>query len=214
MSEDPTHLCRQPHRIALGHRFAGRPNLRRRSTLARLMTWLSPALSGRRLQLLARARMGGRGGPVRDACRAGGLDRGPADPRRRTQRCRSSWPRPGVPLPEAMGQLLTEVIELAAAFAPSAERRLETLAQGSRLPHRDAGGVAASRSWSRSASRAREVAYPVAVGACAAAHGLPLAPDGAGVRAGLCRQHRLGRRAADPARADATGCACWRAWSR
>jgi len=70
--------------------------------------------------------------------------------------------------------LLKEVAELAAAFAPSAERRLETLAQGSAF-------LAAVRAiWSHPAldglGQENEIAYPIAVGACAAAHGLPLAP--------------------------------------
>jgi len=70
---------------------------------------------------------------------------------------------------------LAEVVELAAAFAPSAERGLETLAQGGAF-------LAATQAvWpapalERLAAEAADVAYPVAVGACAAAHGLPLAP--------------------------------------
>jgi urease accessory protein len=70
---------------------------------------------------------------------------------------------------------LAEVAELAAAFAPSAERRLETLAQG-------AAFLAATQAvWpapvlERLAAAAVDIAYPVAVAACAAAHGLPLAP--------------------------------------
>jgi urease accessory protein len=70
---------------------------------------------------------------------------------------------------------LIETTELAAAFAPSAERRLETLAQG-------AAFLAATQAvWpapalERLARGAADIAYPVAVGACAAAHGLPLAP--------------------------------------
>jgi urease accessory protein len=68
---------------------------------------------------------------------------------------------------------LCEVTELAAAFAPSAERRLETLAQGAAFisavkavwPHPAIGDL----------STQEEVSYPVAVGACAAAHELPLA---------------------------------------
>jgi urease accessory protein len=70
---------------------------------------------------------------------------------------------------------LSEVVELAAAFAPSAERRLETLAQG-------AAFLAATQAvWpapalERLEAQAADIAYPVAVGACAAAHGLPLAP--------------------------------------
>ena len=70
---------------------------------------------------------------------------------------------------------LAEVAELAAAFTSSAERRLETLAQG-------AAFLAATRAvWPSPALEclavvAPEIAYPVAVGGCAAAHGLPLAP--------------------------------------
>lgn len=69
---------------------------------------------------------------------------------------------------------LAEVEELAAAFAPTAERRLETLAQGTAFL------VATLAAWPRPeietlAAGGREFAYPVAVGACAAAHGLPLA---------------------------------------
>jgi urease accessory protein len=72
---------------------------------------------------------------------------------------------------------VVETVELAAALAPSAERRLETLAQG-------AAFLAATRAaWpspvldrlAAQAQGAPEIAYPVAVGACAAAHGLPLA---------------------------------------
>jgi urease accessory protein len=72
---------------------------------------------------------------------------------------------------------MVETVDLAAALAASAERRLETLAQG-------AAFLAATRAgWpspvlDRLAAQAREapeIAYPVAVGACAAAHGLPLA---------------------------------------
>ena len=71
---------------------------------------------------------------------------------------------------------LTEVAELAAAFTPSAERRLETLAQG-------AAFLTATRAvWPHPAldllgNASAEVAYPVAVGACTAAHGLALAPS-------------------------------------
>jgi urease accessory protein len=66
------------------------------------------------------------------------------------------------------------VAELAAAFVPSAERRLETLAQGTAF-------LSAIRAvWphptlDRMAAIGDDTAYPVAVGACAAAHGLPLA---------------------------------------
>jgi urease accessory protein len=69
---------------------------------------------------------------------------------------------------------LAGVIELAAAFVPSAERRLETLGQGTAFL------AATLAAWPTPeiealASGGHEVAYPAAVGACAAAHGLPLA---------------------------------------
>jgi urease accessory protein len=69
---------------------------------------------------------------------------------------------------------LEHVAELAAAFAPSAERRLEALAQGTAFLK------ATLAAWHKPelealAAGGSEVAYPVAVGACAAAHGLPLA---------------------------------------
>jgi urease accessory protein len=68
---------------------------------------------------------------------------------------------------------LESTAELAAAFAPSAERRLETMAQGTAFL---AATLAAWRAPELDALAAggREVAYPVAVGASAAAHGLPL----------------------------------------
>ncbi len=69
---------------------------------------------------------------------------------------------------------LADVAELALAFAPSAERRLETLAQGTAflLAIR---AVWPSPDLDLLAEDAPEVAYPVAVGASAAAHALPLA---------------------------------------
>jgi urease accessory protein len=70
---------------------------------------------------------------------------------------------------------LAEVAELAAAFAPSAERRLETLAQGAAF----LGATQAvwpAPALERLAAEVADIAYPVAVAACAAAHGLPLAP--------------------------------------
>lgn len=71
------------------------------------------------------------------------------------------------------GQLV-EVLELAAAFAPSRERQMETLNQG------DAFLAATRIAWPAPALERlstlwdRRVAYPVAVGIAAAAHGLPL----------------------------------------
>lgn len=69
---------------------------------------------------------------------------------------------------------LAEVLELAAAFAPSRERQMETLNQG------DAFIAATRAAWPApvlerlSAIWDGRVAYPVAVGIAAAAHGLPL----------------------------------------
>ena len=66
---------------------------------------------------------------------------------------------------------LDRVVELAAAFVPSAERRLETLAQGKAFL------VAARAVWPKPALDRFEtvdIAYPVAVGCAAGAHGLDL----------------------------------------
>jgi urease accessory protein len=60
---------------------------------------------------------------------------------------------------------LAEIAELAAAVQPSAERRLETLAQGTAF-------ALAAAVWGAPllAAQAGQVAYPVALGALAAAH--------------------------------------------
>jgi urease accessory protein len=62
---------------------------------------------------------------------------------------------------------LGEIAELAAAAAPSRERRLETLGQGDAF-------VLAAAPWLRGAlaGLSQPVAYPVAVGALAGAHGI------------------------------------------
>jgi urease accessory protein len=75
-------------------------------------------------------------------------------------------------------QLLAETVELAAALAPSAERRLETLAQGAAFLEatRAVWPSAALDRLAAQVQDSREIAYPVAVGACASAHGLPLQP--------------------------------------
>jgi urease accessory protein len=72
---------------------------------------------------------------------------------------------------------LAEIADLASALATSRERQVETLAQGTAF-------LTISRSsWpvpglERLATRIGEtVAYPVAVAACAAGHGIPLAPS-------------------------------------
>ena len=69
---------------------------------------------------------------------------------------------------------LREVAEFAAAFAPSRERKLETMAQGEAFMN------TVSAAWSNRAFEKivgaieKEVAYPVAVGATSAAHEIPL----------------------------------------
>jgi urease accessory protein len=71
---------------------------------------------------------------------------------------------------------LGETLELAAALAPSRERRLETLRQG------DAFMLAVSNAWPCEAvdrfSKVwrSEIAFPVAVGVASAGHGLALVP--------------------------------------
>lgn len=71
-------------------------------------------------------------------------------------------------------EVLVEVLELAAAFAPSRERQMETLNQGDAF-------IAATRiAWPAPIFERvvqiwpGRIAYPVAVGIAAAAHGLPL----------------------------------------
>ncbi|HYF55523.1 MAG TPA: urease accessory UreF family protein [Salinarimonas sp.] len=69
---------------------------------------------------------------------------------------------------------LADISELALALSPSAERRLETVTQGTAFL------AAIARSWPAApvealrASSEAEAAYPVAVGVAAAGHGLPL----------------------------------------
>jgi urease accessory protein len=72
-------------------------------------------------------------------------------------------------------RLLADAAELAAAFAPSAERRLETLAQGAAFLSA-VQAVWPHPALERLAAASTQIAYPVAAGACAAAHGLPLGP--------------------------------------
>jgi urease accessory protein len=79
----------------------------------------------------------------------------------------------------ANGRALDEIVELAAALVPSAERRLETLAQGAAFLEATRTvwpSPALDRLLGTHTPAPREIAYPVAVGACAAAHDLPLVP--------------------------------------
>jgi urease accessory protein len=141
-------------------------------TLARLMLWLSPAYPvgaysySHGLEWIVEA------GTVRDAATLGGwiedlLVHGAG--RSDAILLAEAWRA----LAAGDGRALARVAELAAALAPSAERRLETMAQGTAFL------AATLAAWPRPelaelAGNGREVAYPVAVGASAAAHGLPL----------------------------------------
>jgi urease accessory protein len=143
-------------------------------TLARLMIWLSPAYPVGSFSYSHGLEWAVEAGKVRDAATLGDwiediLDHGAGG-------------SDAIFLAEAWRAVmngdenrLAEVAELAAAFTPSAERRLETLAQG-------AAFLAATQAvWPAAALErlgavAPDIAYPVAVGASAAAHRLPLAP--------------------------------------
>jgi urease accessory protein len=132
-------------------------------TLARLMTWLSPAYPVGGFSYSHGLEWVVETGSVRDAASLG------------------DWIedilRLGTGRTDAIFlgdvKLLDEVAELAAAFAPSAERHLETMAQGTAF-------LAATQAvWPHPAlaplmGAGLQIAYPVAVGAGAAAHGVPL----------------------------------------
>ncbi|MBX9590399.1 MAG: urease accessory protein UreF [Hyphomonadaceae bacterium] len=144
-------------------------------TLARLMTWLSPAFPVGSFSYSHGLEWEVETGRVKDAATLGGwiedvLFHGAG----RTDAIFLAEAWRAISAGDAV--LLKEVAELAAAFAPSAERRLETLAQG-------AAFLAAVKAvWPHPAidtlSAQEEIAYPIAVGACTAAHGLPLIATG------------------------------------
>jgi urease accessory protein len=142
--------------------------------LARLMTWLSPAYPVGGFSYSHGLEWTVEAGKVRDAATLGDwiedilkLGAGRSDAILLAEAWRAVAARDE--------SRLAEVAELAAAFAPSAERRLEALAQGAAFLAATQA-VWPSPALERLASLAPEVSYPVAVGACAAAHGLPLAP--------------------------------------
>jgi urease accessory protein len=144
-------------------------------TLARLMTWLSPAFPVGGFSYSHGLEWVVETGRIKDADSLGDwiedvLAHGAG--RSDAIFLAESWRA----VAEGDARLLAEVAELAAAFASSAERRLETLAQGAAFlkavaaiwPHpalellgKDGGGIV----------------YPVAVGVATAAHGLPLVPS-------------------------------------
>ena len=142
-------------------------------TLARLMTWLSPAFPVGGFSYSHGLEWVIETGKIKDAASLGSWIEDVL--------VHSAGRTDAIFLAEAWGatmagdaRRLYAVAELAAAFAPSAERRLETLAQG-------AAFVTAVRAvWPHAALedfslQNPEIAYPIAVGVCTAAHGLPLA---------------------------------------
>ena len=144
-------------------------------TLARLMTWLSPAFPVGGFSYSHGLEWVVETGKVKDAASLGlwiedVLVHGAA--RSDAILLAEAWRA----VAAGDARLLDEVAELAAAFAPSAERRLETLGQGTAFL------LAVKAVWPHPAldllSRTgAEVAYPVAVGVATAAHGLPLMPS-------------------------------------
>jgi urease accessory protein len=141
-------------------------------TLARLMTWLSPAFPIGGFSYSHGLEWVVETGKIKDAATLGSwIEDLLAHGAGRTDAIFLAEAWRGVAAGDA--RLLDEVAELAAAFAPSAERRLETLGQGTAFL------LAVKAVWPHPAldllsKTGAEIAYPVAVGACAAAHGLSL----------------------------------------
>ena len=144
-------------------------------------------LSGRRLQLFARARMGGRGGAGarrRRAARPGSPTSSRSAPAAATRSCwRGRW-RPTT-----------------RRRSPSSPRRWRPRPSGCSRRRRRAR-PSRGRPPRPGACAVPAMPYPVAVGHAARLLGLPARGDRDAVRAGLRRQRRLGRGAADPGRPD------------
>jgi urease accessory protein len=133
----------------------GRGKAASAATLARLMTWLSPAYPVGGFSYSHALEWVVETGKVRDPLTLGGwiedvlrLGAGRMDAIFLAEAWRA--------VAGGNGKVLLEVADLAAAFAPSAERHLETMAQGTAF------------------LAATQAVWP-ALGACAAAHALPLA---------------------------------------
>jgi urease accessory protein len=147
-------------------------------TLARLMIWLSPAYPVGGFSYSHGLEWTVEAGKVRDAATLGDWieailhhGAGPSDAILLAETWRA--------VTAGDECLLAETIELAAALAPTAERRLETLAQGAAFLEATRAvwpSPALDRLTAAQAPETQDIAYPVAVGACAAAHGLPLQP--------------------------------------
>jgi urease accessory protein len=142
------------------------------AALSRLMTWLSPAFPVGGFSYSHGLEWVVEQGGLRDATALGGwIEDALVHGAGRTDLILLAQAWRAVSAGDA--KLLADTAELAAAFTPSAERRLETVAQGTAFlkatqavwPHPALEALAADGA---------EVAYPVAVGAAAAAHGLAL----------------------------------------
>jgi urease accessory protein len=145
--------------------------MRDERTMARLMTWLSPAYPVGGFSYSHGLEWVVESGTVHDAASLGDwiedilrLGAGRTDLIFLAEAWRA--------VAQDDGPRLQAAAELAAAFAPSAERHLETMAQGTAF-------LAATHAvWPAPAlvqlGLGPEAAYPVAVGASAAAHALPL----------------------------------------
>jgi len=80
-------------------------------------------------------------------------------------------------LADADDRALHAVAELAAAFAPSKERHLETTAQGAAFIEATRAAWACPALDRLAAAWTGPLAYPIAVGVAAAGHGIPLEPS-------------------------------------
>ena len=184
------------------------------SALYRLMAWLSPAFPVGAFSYSSGIEWAVEAGDIKDAETLQGLARASCWPRAAASATRCCSRMRIARRAAATTRRLRAVAELAAAFAPSKERHLETTAQGNAF-------VEATRAAWPCAALDRlkavwdgPVAYPVAVAVAAAGHGIALEPALAAYPASRRRQLGLRRRAADPARPDATASACWPRWSR
>ncbi len=97
---------------------------------------------------------------------------------------------------------LRDVAELAAAFAPSKERHLETTAQGRAFVEATRAAWPCAALDRLAAVWDGPVAYPVAVGVAAAGHGVAVEPALDAYLHAVTANLDLGRRAAHPARPD------------
>ena len=144
------------------------------ATLARLMIWLSPAYPVGGYCYSHGLEWAVEAGKVGDAATLGAWIEDVL--------AHGAWRSDAIFLAEAWRAFaasdtgaLEQVAELAAAFAPSAERRLETLAQGTAFL------AATLAAWPKPelealAADGRDIAYPVAVGACTAGAGVWAVP--------------------------------------